>query len=292
MAKEQNDCVLLSPENYLFGGDFMIWDCYSEHQSSFNNRLHFHDFFELSVIYEGQSEFLINGASFSTGAGSLQLIRPSDYHRQRTAPGEHIRYYNIMFSAAFLSPALLEALNQHDGPLCVAAAGEDWADILRQVQRILEEFKSASDPLSELLIRGSVEALCIYLLRHRQSGSAESLAPQENIRRALSFIHNHYREPIRLADAAAAAGLSPTYFSMVFHRDMGVSYSGYLLDYRLRAADRYLCASDIPTKQIASLCGFSSYPHFVSAFKDRFGVGPAARRMQKSQADSCIPPSP
>ena len=56
-------------------------------RSGFNQRLHFHDFYELSLIYEGSSRFLINGSAFVAAAGSLQLIRPSDYHRQMTDTG-------------------------------------------------------------------------------------------------------------------------------------------------------------------------------------------------------------
>lgn len=283
MAQKRDGCEVLSPDKFLPRGKFNIWDCYSEHTSTFNNRLHFHDFFELSVIYEGSSHFLINGTAFPTGAGSMQLIRPSDYHRQRTGPGEHIRYYNLMFSADFLSQPLLEALTQDAQPLCVATTGEDWDEILKQVQRIYREYEASADPLSHLVIRGGVESLCVYLLRHRQPGSTNAPVPQECIRRGVSYIQNHYREPIRLADAAAASGLSPSYFSMVFHRDMGISFSGYLTDFRLRTADRYLCSSDLPIKQIAALCGFSSCPHFVTAFKTRFGITPAARRKQDKQ---------
>ena len=284
MGGRQTGCEVLAPDYFLPRGKFNIWDCYSEHESDFNDRLHFHDFFELSVIYEGSSQFLINGCAFSTGVGSLQLIHPSDYHRQRTKPGEHIRYYNLMFSADYLSQNLLEALTQDADPLCVTANEEDWTDLLKLVQRIFREFESPEDRLGELMIRGGVEALCVYLLRHRQQGCADVPVPQESVRRAISYIQNHYREPLRLADAAAVSGLSPSYFSMVFHKVMGISFSGYLTNVRLQSADRYLCSSDLPVKQIANLCGFSSYPYFVTAFKDHFGTTPAARRKQERPA--------
>ena len=85
---------ILPAKEYLSNGLFNIQNCYSEAESSFNRQLHFHDFYELSLIYEGSSRFLINGSSFVAAAGSLQLIRPSDYHRQMTDTGEYIRYYN------------------------------------------------------------------------------------------------------------------------------------------------------------------------------------------------------
>ena len=103
---------ILPAKEYLSNGLFNIQNCYSEAESSFNQQLHFHDFYELSLIYEGSSRFLINGSSFVAAAGSLQLIRPSDYHRQMTDTGEYIRYYNLIFRQEVLSNVLLDALEE------------------------------------------------------------------------------------------------------------------------------------------------------------------------------------
>ena len=103
---------ILPAKEYLSNGLFSIQNCYSEAESSFNQQLHFHDFYELSLIYEGSSRFLINGSSFVAAAGSLQLIRPSDYHRQMTDTGEYIRYYNLIFRQEVLSNVLLDALEE------------------------------------------------------------------------------------------------------------------------------------------------------------------------------------
>ena len=65
---------ILPAKEYLSNGLFSIQNCYSEAESSFNQQLHFHDFYELSLIYEGSSRFLINGSSFVAAAGSLQPV--------------------------------------------------------------------------------------------------------------------------------------------------------------------------------------------------------------------------
>ena len=109
---------ILPAKEYLSNGLFSIQNCYSEAESSFNQQLHFHDFYELSLIYEGSSRFLINGSSFVAAAGSLQLIRPSDYHRQMTDTGEYIRYYNLIFRQEVLSNVLLDALEEAVEPFC------------------------------------------------------------------------------------------------------------------------------------------------------------------------------
>lgn len=273
-------CDILAPKLYLENKDFNMWDCYSEYESSYNDHLHFHNFFELSVIYEGTSQFLINGELFTMGNRSLQLIRPSDYHKQLTGNGEHIRYYNLMFSAEFLSEPLQHELEKVQQPLCATVGIAEWDDMIRMIRKIYKEFKESSeDILSRIYIRANVENLCIFLLKNQKVEHHLNIqVPQEPIRKAVSYVQKSYRNPIHLSDAANAAGLSPTYFSMVFHSTMGITFSRYLTEYRLQIAERYLRSSDLPIKQIAAVCGFSSYPYFVTLFKEHFGVPPGSWR--------------
>lgn len=273
-------CDILAPEFCLDNKEFNMWDCYSEYESIYNNQLHFHNFFELSVIYEGTSRFLVNESLFTMGNRSLQLIRPSDYHRQLTRKGEHIRYYNLMFSAGFLSEPLVHELEKVEQPLCATVVSADWDNIIRMTRKIYKEFrKSPEDILSQIYIRANVENMCVFLLKNQKTENHMNIqVPQEPIRKAVSFIQKNYRSPIHLSDAANAAGLSPTYFSMVFHDTMGIPFSGYLAEYRLQMAERYLRSSDLPIKQIAAVCGFSSYPYFVTLFKEHFGIPPGSWR--------------
>ena len=288
MNKKKNmKCDILTPELYLENREFNMWDCYSEYESSYNDQLHFHNFFELSIIYEGTSRFLVNGEIFTMGNRSMQLIRPSDYHRQLTEIGEHIRYYNLMFSAAFLSEPLLYELEKVQQPLCATVGIADWDEMIKMLRKIYKEFKQTSeDILSQIFIRANVENLCIFLLRNQKAENRMNIqVPQEPIRKAVSFIQKNYRSSIHLSDVANAVGLSPSYFSMVFHSTMGITFSEYLVEQRLQIAERYLRSSDLPIKQIAVVCGFSSYPYFVTIFKEHFGLPPGSWRskLQKQQ---------
>lgn len=279
-------CDILSAADFLDGREYKIEDCYSEHKSSYNDRLHFHDFYELSVIYEGASRFLVNGSLFTMGKRSMQLIRPSDYHWQQTDEGEHIRYYNLTFSPDLLSEALRRELEKGQEPLCAAAEAGEWAELLALLKRTCEIFEREPDAvLSRIFIRSSIEMLCAFLLAHQDGGERPQVqTAQEPVRRAAAYIGRHYREPLSLADAAEAAGLSPAYFSAVFHRTMGVTFSRYLTEYRLREAKRYLEAGELPVKQVAAVCGFPSYSYFVTAFKECFGCTPGRVRRENRRA--------
>lgn len=278
--KTNTACEILPVNQFLNKRQFNIWNCYSEHKSSYNDRLHFHSFYELSVIYEGSSDFCINGSSFSMGKRSLQLIRPSDYHRQLTGPDEHIRYFNLMFSADFLSELLLQEIEKNAIPLYASANQVDWENIIQQIHKIYNIFHQDPDnTYYRIFIRNTVELICLYILTHQSPASRSDLnIPQESVRKSIFYIQKNYRSDIRLADAANAAGLSPSYFSSVFHETMGVSFSRYLLEYRLQIAERYLTASDLSIKQIAAACGFSSSSYFVTAFKEHCQTSPGAFR--------------
>lgn len=119
---------ILPAKEYLSNGLFSIQNCYSEAESSFNQQLHFHDFYELSLIYEGSSRFLINGSSFVAAAGSLQLIRPSDYHRQMTDTGEYIRYYNLIFRQEVLSERIVGCAGRSGRTVLLSDAGKGNAE--------------------------------------------------------------------------------------------------------------------------------------------------------------------
>lgn len=271
---------ILPQEPFLNGKPYNIEDCYSEQAGLFNNRLHFHPFHEMSIIYEGCSDFLINGNVYTLGDHSIQLIRPSDYHRQQTGAGQHIRYYNIIFMPEFLTKQMQDVLGRTEGVLCANLSETDWCSCIRLARAVHRAFsEQQKDDLTEVFLRCNIENLCILLLHCCQGTPVPcSDISSEAIRRAVLFIHSQYREQITLAQAAEHAGLSASYFSGIFHKAMGVTFARYLLDYRLMIAERYLRQADLSVKQIASACGFRSCAHFNVAFKQRFGCAPGAWR--------------
>ncbi|MBQ8382473.1 MAG: helix-turn-helix transcriptional regulator [Clostridia bacterium] len=271
------------PAASILGSErFVIWDCYSDADSTYNRKLHFHDFFELSLVYEGESDFLVNGEAVTLSAGTVHMVTPSDYHMQVTKPGQFFRYYNFIFASAVLGDELVAALEDRSGPICLHLSPAKSKEIFGLAERLLNEYQSLENskpPLfSEQLIERGLEALCILILRAmpRQTQQAEDqLLP---IRRALSIIRQNYRQKLSLQEVAEQIYLSPAYFSQLFHKTMGVPFSEYLTDYRLQIAARYLQAGNLPLKEIAALSGFPTFPYFSVAFKKRFGVAPSVYR--------------
>ncbi len=273
---------ILSAANILGSDRFVIWDCYSSEESTYNRKLHFHDFFELSLIYEGESDFLVNGELLTLSPGTVHLVTPSDYHMQKTAAGQSFRYYNLIFSADVLSDTVAEALERQAAPICLHPTPPLAKEIFALAKRLLEEYEQLGrfkpPAFCEELIQHGIEALCILILRAMPTfggGEEDRLLP---IRRALTIIRRNYRQKLTLQEIAEQVYLSPAYFSQLFHKTMGVPFSEYLTDYRLQVAARYLRSGNLPMKEVAALSGFPTFPYFSAAFKKRFGQAPSAYR--------------
>ena len=103
-------------------------------------------------------------------------------------------------------------------------------------------------------------------------------APDDQLRRALFFVDQHFREPLTLQDVAAQAHLSANYFSERFHEYTGVSFQAYLLHRRLRFARSLLGATDVSITEACHAAGFNNVSHFGRAYRARYGHPPSATR--------------
>lgn len=102
------------------------------------------------------------------------------------------------------------------------------------------------------------------------------------VRTALTYLHEHFKNPMGLTEAAAAAGVNPAYLSFLFKQEMGIGFSNYLLEYRMEYARELLVRSNYKIKEVASEAGFQDYHYFSKAFKKLNGVSPADYRREHS----------
>ena len=56
---------------------------------------HYHDFFELSILIEGQSEYTIEGKKHLLSKGSILLFNPGVYHYEQAFEGMYNRQIHI-----------------------------------------------------------------------------------------------------------------------------------------------------------------------------------------------------
>jgi AraC-like DNA-binding protein len=154
---------------------------------------------------------------------------------------------------------------------------EDWS----RVRRLLEPYDFPSIPSEDLFYSLRVispqtqEDLMAMLgffgnyvayARH-QVLLAESSQPSRAVERAISFIRNHYTEPILLDDIAQAASTSKRNLTRIFPSIVGTSVLSYIHEMRIENACQLLQAGQLTCAQVAFNCGFGSVQQFNQVFK-------------------------
>ncbi|HEV8247167.1 MAG TPA: AraC family transcriptional regulator [Polyangiaceae bacterium] len=101
-----------------------------------------------------------------------------------------------------------------------------------------------------------------------------------NLRRGIDYMRAHYIEPITRAKVARVAGLTPSYFSVLFKRHEGKTFESSLRDLRVRRAQQLLGGGELNVTRVAELSGFHSLQYFSRVFRQALGTTARSYRQQ------------
>jgi AraC-like DNA-binding protein len=115
------------------------------------------------------------------------------------------------------------------------------------------------------------------LARSKRLGSAA----QRIARRAMAYIHEHYREPITRQEMAGALGVNERYLTRCFHDETGLPPMAYLSRHRVKQAKKLLDEEAMSITEVALETGFSSSAYFSRVFHQETGMTPLKYRYRK-----------
>lgn len=104
---------------------------------------------------------------------------------------------------------------------------------------------------------------------------------QDNrIERALLEIHQNYSRDLSLRKMANVLEMNYTYFSELFSKVTGRSFTQYLNEVRLSAAKRLLANTNLSISDIAYQVGYNSEQYFSRQFKKLYEISPSRYRKE------------
>ena len=261
-----------------------------------NTRIHLHEhnYLELGYVIKGEAIHSWGEDSVTIKEGDYFVV---DYNAQHSyvAKTDEFELINCIFLPEFIDPALthcrsfLEVISNYqihfnselfiENPSIKIYKDED-EKIKSLLTSLLDEFTLRSPGYMQI-IRSMVIELLILTMRKiyfdPNSGLGDSFSD-----RVLKYLHSHYMNDITLADVSKGLNYSPTYLSMKFKKELGISFSKYLQKTRIEQSMRLLVHTDKPIEEIAADVGYRDIKTFYILFKSFSNSSPAKFRKNHS----------
>lgn len=133
--------------------------------------------------------------------------------------------------------------------------------------------RSADIALSEQEIK-NLHHQAVEDFTQRMSMVKRASAFSKTLRICFDYIYDNLHTKITLEKLAAHVELSPAYLSKLFHKEVGMTVSEYVMKKRIEAAENMLRFSNHTCLDISNYLCFSSESHFIQSFKKITGCTP------------------
>jgi AraC-like DNA-binding protein/ABC-type glycerol-3-phosphate transport system substrate-binding protein len=105
------------------------------------------------------------------------------------------------------------------------------------------------------------------LLLGRDFTASRRITKNEVVKQTLAYIEQHLSEIKSIHQIATHVQLSPRYFNRIFHKEMKVGCSTYLMQIRMEKAREILTKDPRSLKEVAAKLGFKTPSYFTQVFK-------------------------
>jgi two-component system response regulator YesN len=96
--------------------------------------------------------------------------------------------------------------------------------------------------------------------------------------KAKSLIDEFYKDGITLEEIASKLKITPEYLGTLFHKELGVSFSAYIKNFRMQKAKEMLIGTELKLNKISDLLGYNDPKYFSRVFREETGQTPAEYR--------------
>lgn len=256
---------------------------------------HWHPEFQFGLLLKGELEYNLFQDPFSKicriiKAGDGFFINSKVLHscRQVTAGTEIFTFG--MLPGFFLSPVFGDVYHKIIQPVLQSRVfgfflSKDESEeavmlnLFREFQKLRPQDANYELNCMELICRIWNELFKkISVLKDFVSGAHSDIGQAARAYRMLTFIQEHYREPVTVDQIARVGGVSRRECFRCFRSAINQTPIEYLNQFRLSVAAHLLTDEDQPVACVSESCGFENISYFTKLFKRRYGVTPSQFR--------------
>jgi AraC family transcriptional regulator len=230
--------------------------------------------------HEGSFFCLVVGGTFEEGAGrTVRACTPGTllYHPAGDVHSDHFGRHGGRTFSLELGPSWARRINDLEADER-PAPGPQSGLASAMARRVFGEL-GVSRAASTL----EVEGWALLLVAEAGRGSHGCRRRPRWLDSALEFLDAHFREPVRLADVAAAARVHPVHLARAFRSHRGCTVGEHVRRLRIGWASHEIAKGERSLAEIALAAGFADQGHFTRTFRRVLGDTPTAflRRVRR-----------
>ena len=157
----------------------------------------------------------------------------------------------------------------------IGISKEIFVETVGDADTVIQQFRTPESAKSYII---NLLEKCVEMRNIRNDTSKTA------INQAKSYISEHFHDPdISLSSVAASVNICTPYFCLLFKKELGETFVGYLTNVRMEKAKELLCCSSKRITQIAEEVGYNDYHYFTGLFKKLNGITPCQFRKLKNK---------
>lgn len=245
--------------------------------------IHWHNELQISWVYEGTLEFLIDGQPVQINSQDILFINGQVFHSSVALNG-NAKTLCINFNLDFLHPKILEdyitpilnntQFSYHVIPM-MASFSKYFISLLNDIPldqaTCVKEIQSKNYFSTITLIHLLLEELILHF-------KGNDCLIQSNdfyiFKQLLSYIQIHFSDKIMIKDLLDHVHISKTYCNELFNKYTHMSPIQYLNTYRLQVAKDLIIHSSDTISEISERCGFNTSSYFSEQFRQHYQLSP------------------
>lgn len=243
----------------------------------------------LHFIIKGNFWHRIGDHTHMAKAGEACLIDLSGKVAMGNSGPSEARLYWACFDGRD-APRLFAELRADFDPVYKGIDNRRMTALFKDLIRLGETTPPALEPQ----IAGTLTLMLAQLLAARGptvsfAGGTQGRILSAGVRRAVEYVSRRYDQSVSVKSMAYDTGQNPEQLSRVFRRELNMTPTEFLMQFRIEQAKRMLEDTQKPIKQIAHAAGFPDENYFTRIFTKLTGQTP--RRYRSTPRPTSVFPS-